>query len=92
MDSAWLGLDLIHLSETCVAEIAKSTNLKGCPHTFVNIVNNNKMDGSAVDCPIKKQLSIMACSEASCLCKCSDVVPLDYAPPCQIMQQGPIQM
>ena len=28
-------LDFIHLSETGVAEIAKSTNLKGCPHTFL---------------------------------------------------------
>ena len=31
-------LDLIHLSATGVAEIAKSTHLKGCPHTFVYIV------------------------------------------------------
>uniref|UniRef100_A0A674AJW4 RNA helicase n=1 Tax=Salmo trutta TaxID=8032 RepID=A0A674AJW4_SALTR len=27
-------LDFIHLSATCVAEIAESTNLKGCSHTF----------------------------------------------------------
>ena len=26
-------LDFIHMSATGVAEIAKSTNLKGCPHT-----------------------------------------------------------
>ena len=31
-------LDFIHLSAMCVAEIAKSTNLKGCPHTFVYVV------------------------------------------------------
>ena len=31
-------LDVIHLSSTGVAEIAESTNLKGCPHTFVYIV------------------------------------------------------
>jgi hypothetical protein len=31
-------LDFIHLSATGVAEIAESTNLKGCPHTFVYIV------------------------------------------------------
>ena len=31
-------LDFIHLSATVVAEIAESTNLKGCPHTFVNIL------------------------------------------------------
>ena len=29
---------VIHLSATGVAEIAESTNLKGCPHTFVYIV------------------------------------------------------
>ena len=28
-------LDFIHLSATGVAEIAKSTHLKGCPHTLV---------------------------------------------------------
>ena len=28
----------MHLSATGVAEIAKSTNLKRCPHTFVYIV------------------------------------------------------
>ena len=27
--------DFIYLSATGVAEMAKSTNLKGCPHTFV---------------------------------------------------------
>ena len=31
-------LDFIHLSATDVVEIAKTTNLKGCPHTFVYIV------------------------------------------------------
>ena len=31
-------LDFIHLSATGVAKIAKSTNLKGCPHMFVYIV------------------------------------------------------
>ena len=31
-------LDFIHLSATGVTEIAKSTNLKVCPHTFVYIV------------------------------------------------------
>ena len=31
-------LDCIHLSATGVAEIAKSTHLKGCPHTAVYIV------------------------------------------------------
>ena len=31
-------LDFIHLSTTGVAEIAKSTNLMGCPHTFVYVV------------------------------------------------------
>ena len=31
-------LDFIHLSAKCVAEIAKSTNLKGCQHTFVYIM------------------------------------------------------
>ena len=31
----------IHLSAMGVAEIAESTNLKGCPHTFVYIVYNN---------------------------------------------------
>jgi hypothetical protein len=31
-------LNFIHLSATGVAEIAKSTNMKGCPHTFVYIV------------------------------------------------------
>ena len=31
-------LDFIHLSATGVAKIAKSTNLKGCPHTFVYMV------------------------------------------------------
>ena len=29
---------IIHLSATGVAEIDKSTNLKGCPHTFVYMV------------------------------------------------------
>ena len=32
------GLNFIHLSAAGVAEIAKSTNLNGCPHTFVYIV------------------------------------------------------
>jgi hypothetical protein len=32
-------LDFIHLSATGVAEIAKSTHLKGCPHTYVYIVS-----------------------------------------------------
>ena len=31
-------LDFIYLSATGVAEIAESTHLKGCPHTFVYIV------------------------------------------------------
>jgi hypothetical protein len=31
-------VDVIHLSGMGVTEIAKSTNLKGCPHTFVYIV------------------------------------------------------
>jgi hypothetical protein len=31
-------VDFIHLSATGVAEIAESTHLKGCPHTFVYIV------------------------------------------------------
>ena len=31
-------LDFIHLSETGVAEMVESTNLKGCPHTFVYLV------------------------------------------------------
>uniref|UniRef100_A0A673XCA6 Uncharacterized protein n=1 Tax=Salmo trutta TaxID=8032 RepID=A0A673XCA6_SALTR len=31
-------LDFIHLSATDVAEKVESTNLKGCPHTFVYIV------------------------------------------------------
>ena len=31
-------LEFIHLSASGVAEIADSTNLKGCPHTFVYIV------------------------------------------------------
>ena len=31
-------LNVIHLSATGVAAIAKSTNLKGCTHTFVYIV------------------------------------------------------
>ena len=31
-------LHFIHLSATGVAEIAESTNLKGCPHTFVYTV------------------------------------------------------
>ena len=31
-------LDFIHLSAMVVAEIAESSNLKGCPHTFVYIV------------------------------------------------------
>ena len=31
-------LDFIHLSAMGVAKIAKTTNLKGCPHTFVYIV------------------------------------------------------
>ena len=35
-------LDFIHLSATGVAEIAKSTNLKGCPHSFVYIVYVNE--------------------------------------------------
>ena len=30
-------LDFTPLSATGVAEIAESTNLKGCPHTFVSI-------------------------------------------------------
>ena len=30
-------LDFIHLSVTGMAEIAESTNLKVCPHTFVYI-------------------------------------------------------
>jgi hypothetical protein len=30
-------LDFKHLSATVVVEIAKSTNLKGCPYAFVNI-------------------------------------------------------
>ena len=30
----------IPLSPTGVAEIVKSTNLKGCPHTFDNVVYN----------------------------------------------------
>jgi hypothetical protein len=28
-------LDFIHLSATGVAERAESTNLKGCPHTYI---------------------------------------------------------
>jgi hypothetical protein len=38
-------LDFIHLSPTGMAEIAKSTHLKACPHTFVYIVylNINKL-------------------------------------------------
>jgi hypothetical protein len=31
-------LNFIHLSATGVAEIAKSTTLKGCPHNFLYIV------------------------------------------------------
>jgi hypothetical protein len=31
-------LDVINLSATGMAEIAESTLLNGCPHTFVNIV------------------------------------------------------
>lgn len=31
-------LDFIHLSAVGVAEITKSTHLKGCPHTFGDIV------------------------------------------------------
>ena len=35
-------LNFIHLSATGVAEIAESTNLKWCPHTFVYIVYGSK--------------------------------------------------
>ena len=38
MEIACGVLDFIHLSATGVAEIAKCTNLKGCPHNFVHIV------------------------------------------------------
>jgi hypothetical protein len=31
-------LDFIHLSASGLAELAKSTNLKGCPHTFLCIL------------------------------------------------------
>ena len=31
-------LDFKHLSAIGVTEIAESTHLKGCPHTFVNMV------------------------------------------------------
>jgi hypothetical protein len=31
-------LDIIHLAATDVAERAESTNLKGCPHTYGNLV------------------------------------------------------
>ncbi|KAK6318221.1 hypothetical protein J4Q44_G00115120 [Coregonus suidteri] len=34
-------LDVIHLSATGVAEIAQSTNLKGCPYTFGHVVYND---------------------------------------------------
>ena len=46
-------LDFIHLSATGVAEIAKSTNLKGCSHTFVYIVcikNNPKQSSCSRAC------------------------------------------
>ena len=33
------ALDFVHLSSKGVAKIAESTNLKGCPHTFVYVVN-----------------------------------------------------
>ena len=36
-------LNFIHLSAMAVAEIAKSTHLKGCPHSFVYIVYSRKM-------------------------------------------------
>ena len=38
-------LNFIHLSATGVDQIAKSTNLKGCPHTFACIVYLNKKVG-----------------------------------------------
>jgi hypothetical protein len=43
----WSVLDFIQLSATGVAEIPKSTTLKGCPHTFVNIMCH--------DSPVKTQ-------------------------------------
>ena len=30
-------LGFLHLSATCVAEIAKSNHLKGCPHTSISV-------------------------------------------------------
>jgi hypothetical protein len=38
MEIAWPVLDVIHLSATGVVEIAESTHLKWCPHTFAYIV------------------------------------------------------
>ena len=35
-------LDFIDLSATGVAKIAESTNLKGCPHTFVCIYSTSQ--------------------------------------------------
>jgi hypothetical protein len=32
-------LDFIHISAAGVAEIAKSTHLKGCPHTFGDVLH-----------------------------------------------------
>ena len=46
-------LDFIHLSATGVAEIGKFTNMKGCLHTFVNIVHyqgGNKTATSMLPC------------------------------------------
>jgi hypothetical protein len=37
-------LDFIHLSATGVAEVTKSTNLKGCPYAFIYIVLLLKLD------------------------------------------------
>jgi hypothetical protein len=42
-------LDFIHLSAIGVAEIAESTNLKGCPHTFVYIVYDKQSSSSIYD-------------------------------------------
>ena len=39
--------DFIHLSATGVAEIAKSTHLEECPHTFVYIVYLPKIQVSS---------------------------------------------
>ena len=42
-------VNFIHLSATGVAEIAESTNLKGCPHTFLYDVHRKKMASSDIE-------------------------------------------